>query len=538
MRSRLDHAGASRARETVALLLGILAFAAVLQITDPPAPGLDPDAASYLGAAESLVDRRGFRVPTADWWNADSTQPLTHFPPGLSTAIALPTTLGMAPVQASRLVNALAAFVTLATLVLLVIDATSVAVGAVAGLVVLVMPSMYEVHASVLSEPLFLACAALALSAMVRRPASPLTSGIPAALGLMARYVGVSLVLSVAVWTAAQPAPMPVRLRRALTSVLPAVVLQGSWVLWRRYVAATASIRTLALYGDLRLTITQGFQTIEAWLVPDPGVWSWSLRHHRLLAVITLATAALVVGKGALMLHAWPTTAPTTEREACTVRAERLLQAGSLMTVLYLAVVVVARLVADPLIPFDQRMLAPVFLLATILFVVCLFHWWRSTASALPRTALAGALLIWCVATTLVTWRQHRHVRAFGSDIDTPRWARSELIAFARAEGASHPLYANQPAAVYLHLHRPARGVPGLEESHRMEEFADTVRAHDGRVLMFNPSGGASRRIDALRRVQGLRVVLDGPTGVVFAPAFREPRPALPSTAARPSPRR
>ena len=519
------------------MLLGILAFAAVLQITDPPAPGLDPDAASYLGAAESLVDRRGFRVPTADWWNADSTQPLTHFPPGLSTALALPTTLGMTPVQASRLVNALAAFVTVATLVLLVIDATSVAVGAVAGLVVLVMPSMYEVHASVLSEPLFLACAVLALAAMVRRPASPLASGIPAAVGLMARYVGVSLVLSVAVWTAAQPAPMRVRLRRALTTVLPAVVLQGSWVLWRRYVAATASIRTLALYGDLRPTITQGFQTVEAWLVPDPGAWSWSLRHHHLLAIIALALASLVVGKGAVALRA-SRAAPPTEREAPAVRARRLLQAGSLMIGSYLAVVFVARLIADPLIPFDQRMLSPVFLLATILAAVCISSWWRSTMSALPRTALAGALLAWCVATALVTSHRHRRVRAFGSDIDAPRWARSELIAFARAEGASHPLYANQPAAVYLHLHRPARGVPGLEESHRMEAFADTVRAHDGRVLMFNLSGGTSRRIDALRRVQGLRVVLDGPTGVVFAPAFREPRPARPPTAARPSPRR
>ena len=38
-----------------AALLGILAFALVLAVTDPPGPGLDPDALSYMGAAESLV---------------------------------------------------------------------------------------------------------------------------------------------------------------------------------------------------------------------------------------------------------------------------------------------------------------------------------------------------------------------------------------------------------------------------------------------------------------------------------------------------
>ena len=48
-----------------AALLGAAAFWLVLTVTDPPGPGLDPDAMQYMGAAESLVTGHGYRVPTA-----------------------------------------------------------------------------------------------------------------------------------------------------------------------------------------------------------------------------------------------------------------------------------------------------------------------------------------------------------------------------------------------------------------------------------------------------------------------------------------
>ena len=93
-----------------ALLLGAAAFVLVLAVTDPPGPGLDPDALAYMGAAQSLADHLEYRIPSAAWTSADSTAPLAHFPPGYSSLLAVPVRLGMAPVQAARLVNALAAF--------------------------------------------------------------------------------------------------------------------------------------------------------------------------------------------------------------------------------------------------------------------------------------------------------------------------------------------------------------------------------------------------------------------------------------------
>ena len=99
------------------MLLGVVAFTLVLHITDPPGPGLDPDALAYMGSAESFARMGEFRAPTARWWSSDSTAALAHFPPGFATALAAPVRLGMDPMQGARLVQALCAFVIVTTLV-------------------------------------------------------------------------------------------------------------------------------------------------------------------------------------------------------------------------------------------------------------------------------------------------------------------------------------------------------------------------------------------------------------------------------------
>jgi hypothetical protein len=251
-------------------LLGIVAFALVLEITDPPGPGLTPDALSYLGSAESLVRRGELRVPSAPWWDTDSTVALTRFPPGYPMAIAVATRAGLEPVQSARLVGALAAFVTSLVLVLLVSDATIPLVGLLFGVALLAMPAVNEVHVYVLSEPLFLALTALTLSAMVRRPQRGLLAGLAAALAVLVRYAGVSLVVAAALWRVRHPGLIRDRVRGALAALAPGLVVQTLWVLRTRRVAPTESIRDFAVYGDIGGTLAQGLGTVLSWLVPEP----------------------------------------------------------------------------------------------------------------------------------------------------------------------------------------------------------------------------------------------------------------------------
>ena len=57
----------------IAATFSLAAFWGVLHLTDPPGPGLDPDAMSYLGAGASLAHGHGLRIPSAGWASADTT---------------------------------------------------------------------------------------------------------------------------------------------------------------------------------------------------------------------------------------------------------------------------------------------------------------------------------------------------------------------------------------------------------------------------------------------------------------------------------
>ncbi|MFL5608873.1 MAG: hypothetical protein ACJ8AD_20625 [Gemmatimonadaceae bacterium] len=502
-----------------AALLGIVAFALVLIITEPPGPGLDPDALQYMGAAESLAAHLEYRVPTAEWASADSTSALGHFPPGFSTALALPVRLGLAPMQAARLVEALAAGVTIAVLVLLVSGATTTPLaGIFVAVALFALDAMQEVHVSVLSEPLFLACLALTLAAMVRAPDHPLRAGVPAALGALTRYAGISLVGAVAVWQLLQRAPRTTRLRRAAVAVLPAIVLQGAWVLRTRRLAGPTAIRRFAVYtSGLRATLAQGGATLADWLVPDPDAPTEPMSRHGWIALAAGVVLLVVVSAGAW--RAWRLAHPTTDDAAPSPTAWRLIAASLVLLTCYAGMLVMSRLLADPAIPLDDRLLAPVLLLATTIAATTIALWWRGAHSTLARIAVAGALLGWWTASAAVTNAHAAYALTAGSDFAGEQWRRSELLAWARTDGTRYPLYTNWPAAPYFYLHRPSRLLPLRNDARALAAFPDTLRVRNGRALVFNVAGVEYATADQLAALRGLRVVARFADGVVLAAA-------------------
>jgi 4-amino-4-deoxy-L-arabinose transferase-like glycosyltransferase len=505
-----------------AVVIGIAAFALVLAVTDPPGPGLDPDALSYMGAARSLVEHGTYRIPTAPWTSADSTSTLAHFPPGYSTALALPVALGMAAPQAARLVEALAASVTVTTLVFVAGAATTALAGALLGVALLATPAMATVHLSVLSEPLFLALLALTLAAMAYAPDHPLRAAFPAAIGMMVRYAGASLVGAVVLWQLARQAPFRVRVRRAVLAALPALVLEAAWVVRTRLAAGGAhAIRQFAIYGGLGPTLRAGGATLRDWLVPDVDT-GWPLPHRGVIALAAgvVLIALILLGTFAARTEARRGMEDTTRRVdgRARGRAWRLLRACALLIACYAAMILVSRLVADPAIPFDERILAPFLLLLSTGATVAIASWWRAASSRVVRAAVAVALLGWWAASASVAFDYGRFALDYGSDFAGEAWRHSAVLDWARTEGARHPLYTNWPAAVYFHLHRPAHALPSPDEADALSTFADTLRARDGRVLVFDAPNADDIVPRSLLQQRGLHLVTRLSDGVVLAP--------------------
>jgi len=498
----------SRSRKPIArwaaLILGGIAGAVSLAITAPPGPGLDPDAASYLGAAESLARGHGYRVPIANWVTSDTTSALSHFPPGYPTAIALPIALGASPVNAARVTNAVSVFVDIALVTWLVASTAGIAAGIGLALTLMAMPAFVEVHLSVLSEPLFLSCITAALAAMVSAAQQAeerstlyraLLAGLAAAAAMLTRYAGAAVVAAVSLWMLLQPGRTTARLRRAATALAPSALLVGWWFVYVHLTSTVRAIRSFGAYGGIQETLRMGAATIVAWLVPLMS--DQTLPGRAWIALAMIAAIAWLVRRGARLAHQSP--------------CGMLLGAAGMLAVCYVAVLLASRLLADPYIPFDNRMLAPLF----VLVAVAMSASWRDSRMPL-RVVCAVGLLAWLGASLTVTTDEISWVLDNGQDLDQQQWRASPLLAWARLNAPDRPLYSNWAPAVYFHLHRSSHEIPG--DAEMLPAFVDTLRARDGVVLLFDVPSPDQVGADTLVNAPGLTPLARVTDGTVLAP--------------------
>jgi hypothetical protein len=315
------------------------------------------------------------------------------------------------------------------------------------------------------------------------------------------------------------------RTRRAVLALLPALLLQGAWVIRTKRIGGPAQIRHFAFYGDLGPTLRQGGATLRDWLVPDIRTSAEPMPFREWLALAAALVLATLIAAG--VRRAWEMRrgmqATTSADATAGVPHDapwRLLAASGLLSVCYLGMLMVSRLVADPGIPLDDRLLSPLFLLATIAIATSIALWWQmpphSPRRALPRVLVAGALMAWAAASAAQTLDEAQAALTWGSDFAGEQWRSSALLEWARTNGANRPLYSNWPSAVYFHLHRPARGLPDADEVDAFRDLADTLRAHGGVVLAFTVPDASVATGDQLRRVPGLRVIAEVQDGVVI----------------------
>jgi hypothetical protein len=504
----------------VALLVGAAAGTVVAIATAPPGPGLDPDTASYVGAGISLVRFGTYRVPMGSWTTADTTEPLTHFPPGFSTVVAAPIALGMPPIQAGRLIIVLAAAVTWSVLVALLIRETTTGVAVLIGVVILCTPAILSVHLSILSEPPFLAAlvgVVAGMSAMSRStklwPA--LWTGLAAAAAVMLRYVGVSLALAAGWW-----AIMGIRRRRiaardriraATLVVVPSGVTLGAWLLRSVRLEGVQGVRTLGAYGDLGGAVRAAASTIVSWVVPvGAGGWRYGV------------TAVIVAGAVAIIRGTRPRTAgdagvADTDDAAGPPTEWVLVPLVTTLAIAYLGFVFAARLVADPDIPFDERILAPLFLLIEIAAGLVVADWWRAQ-SRHSRLVVGAVLLVWWGMSAGVTVVRIVQALQDGNDFAGSDWRDSPTIAWVRSDtGGDHrPLYTNWPAALYFQAQRGSHDLPATVDGLTLHRLRERLAFTHGVVVGFTVQNPDIAPPDTIARLMGLREVARFGDGAVW----------------------
>lgn len=459
---------------------------------------------AYTGAASSLVRHGRLRVPTGEWDSPDSTTALSLWPPGYPVAIAVPTALGATPVQAARWVNIVAAAVTAATVFCIVATPLGTWAGVACVIVVFVTQAIFDVHFSVLSEPLFIALLFLLIAAMVFARDRLLLMGVIAAGAVMVRYAGAAGPAAVMTWVLLDSRyGLGTRFRRAIVAgIVPAVCIVA-WFTRTALAPDRHATPQLSVYGNWTASLLQARDTLAEWLVPvlpDGAI-------QRVLAVlIALVAAAFVIA----------TVRDTSGRRLRTGSSvASLLGATAILAGWYLAVVVASRTFVGGTIPFDWRILAPLIALLEIIVVASIAYWWR--AYHLPlRAMLTAFALVWAGAAAIVTANDASFAATEGSDFAGVEWRHSPLVMWVREHGAGHMLFTNWPPALYFHANRYAREFPDSSDPEDVSGFARKLRATHGYVVGFDTPSPDVIAPAALARRLGLRQIVRVADGSVW----------------------
>ena len=514
----------TRAVRRAGLVAGCaLAIAAgAFRFTASPGPGLDPDAMSYLGAARALAADGALRIPMAPWWGDSTTQPLAHFPPGYATVLAAPIALGADARLAARLVQGAAAGISTATVMLALWPAVGAWGAALGALAMVLSPAYVLVHLSVLSEPLFLALITLALWSFVGRPRAALMHGVIAAAATMVRYAGLSVAGAAALWALRDTtAPWRDRLRRAALAVAPSLLALAAWSLTRaRAPGRAAPIRRVALYGGWGPTLDEGARSIAHLLAPSLD-WQpvpWLAAGATLVAIAALSWSTVRTPDDATPEPAVALVAPVADPRHAEQHA--LLIASGLLALVYAGLVLAARALADPDIPFDFRLIVPLVPLAVASTTVIATRAWR-VISRPSRVFGVLALAVWSVAALTADEIQVSYVLAEGGDFSESAWRDSPTLAWARGQDPARALYTNWPCALWFHLDRRIRDVPRTLDAATMHAFVARLRATNGAVVAWTAQSPETANTDSIVVRAGLvRVAAFADGGIFVAPSL------------------
>jgi hypothetical protein len=528
-RDHLAARPAARRRIAGALVAGIAACFLVFEATAPPGPGLDPDAMAYLGAAQWLVARGGYRIPSSSWTAADSTEPLAHFPPGLPTAIAAPIALGIPALQSARLIICLSALVGAALVYALVDAAAGATAAAVAVCVVFASPTTLEPYLSALSEPPFIACVLAVVASMtafeVRRAkrasgagGALLGMGIAGAVALMVRYAGAGIVGAAIVWPLVDRVlPWTRRVARAALVAAPSVIIGGIWVRRTARAAGASGIRQFTYYGGTASGLAAAAGTLRDALVPVERGGAW----RGVLAGIAAVCLVRVVWLAVRRL--WRAGASDDPREPV---ARALLASIAVTAEMYLGFVLLARTVADPGIPFDRRIMAPLVVLLDMAIVIAVAYvaGHRPAMKERPRRVRVGigigaiAGMAWLAASVVGSRALVEDAVTDGLDLAEARWRESPTLDWVRRDGGSYAIFTNWPPAVYFHAHRATHDLPERADALTLRRFRDRLVRAGGIVVAFDEPNPEMASPDSIAARVPLRQIARLPDGTIWAP--------------------
>jgi 4-amino-4-deoxy-L-arabinose transferase-like glycosyltransferase len=288
------------------LLLISLAAGLALWYATPAGLGLTNDSAAYIGGARSLLAGSGY----SDIWLDSELEAITHYPPLLSLLLSGIGLLGIDPYRGARVLNILLFAASTGLIGLLGYRMTkSQIAGIVLALLFATNAQLLQIHAQVLSEPLFLflsLASFLTFSIAIERQSTQknnskkltsehwlLLTGLLTALAFLTRYSALALIATflIAIFLLSTQS----RFKRIVFFLAGAVPPIAAWFIRNSLVADSATNRVIQ-YNPIQIAnVRTGLWNVADFLIPVQGVQEWLFKSGALNNfLITMGLVLLV----------------------------------------------------------------------------------------------------------------------------------------------------------------------------------------------------------------------------------------------------
>ncbi len=448
---------------------------AILYVSTPAGMGISGDSAMYVDAANNIVQGNGYARTSG----GGEIKPLTHYPPLFSLSLAAGAAfIHYDPLRVARALIILLWGLGTALGGLLVWRMSRSRMAAlVFAFLFAANGTLLFVYAVVMSEPLFFFFSFLAfllLSLYFEKFPAPFglragswvwlaAAGAACGLAYLTRYSGLALLATFLVALFIVEKNGRSRFVAGLQFLGGALPFLLAWTLRNELEGLSVTNRELSFHPILASKIAFGFSQLWAWLVPG-----WFGKFTETWPVLSILKASrgvpqtpfLVVGALGLVLLVW-----------CGVTAWRLWrlervpagQATFFSTTLYvfgyMAAILFSMSFFDASTPFQDRILAPVYISLLIVFVMTGLWLWRTGKWPLQALTVILALSVMAVS----VGDNLRTVDRLQSDAlgyASAHWRNSKTITAVEALPPGTILYSNSPTAIYILTDRSAYIMP------------------------------------------------------------------------------
>lgn len=477
------------------LILSLLAVSGTFLIlyATPQGMGLFDDSIAYIAGARSILNGDGYR----EAWLA-SNQPVTHFPPGFSSILALVGLSGLDPLRGTRLVNSLLFGANILLLGLIGWRMTrSQPAGLALAILFLINGSLFRVHAVAMSEPLYIFFTLTAFLAFSQyfataqaggwKPRLPqqsppsrtenqppqggfaavardfqsgaeektaakflLLASALAACAYLTRYAGLALVATLLVSLFILHDTWKKRLTSAgafLAGFIPPAL---AWSARNRLLTDNATNRTLVFHPVTAENIQLGISNLAAFMLP---VEEW---RRTLIKIPNLFPVLIVILLSSLLI--WVVAKASKKFfNPASETPEILSFVNALYVFAYLASILASMTLFDASTKFQLRILAPVYVSLLVMLAYLGWQLWQKQKPiSILLSLIIFSLSIYNFASTLA------QLRKGGQGYASFQWFDSEAMDFLSRLPEGTRIYSNETAPVYLYTNRPGYVLPDL----------------------------------------------------------------------------